>query len=790
MLRQTDDEITIKVHEEKFCIIECASDSTNNRHKFKANEDKIDYFGKTNQFHSVFLHSPEIIDYFNNHTKDDKGRIVHTLEGYSGTVWTKYVLIDFDIIEEEKQEDLIQILQNIRNFLRHLESAYELELNYIRINFSGRKGFHVRIPSVLFGGFEPSQKLPQLIKQLVKKLVGSIRIDESFYHHIGLFRFVNSRNSKSGLCAIPLTAKEIFALSIEEIKALAKNPRRIEYISTDELVPNPELVKLKEQIISKPKGMIVNFGEVKIPLDDNIWLGVAEGSRNKGRASIVGYLIRKKIPPEHILTITKLWNNSCRPPEDEKIVTKHVESLIKDFGTAENTFWTISEGKVSFSLVEFRKYLEGEGFAKSYLNHDYMFIQIKNNRIREVSQNLIKDHVLSYIRSLELPYKEQIEEMMLQRNSYLLGENLIECISTIDPELSTDTKDKATFFFNNTIVEITAEVGITEKGYKNSAELVWESHIIGRDFALLNRTLGSNKSDFEKFLFNISGRDEENFRSFQTAIGYLLHSYKDSSMAKVIVLCDQKVTEFPDGRTGKSLFGKALSRVKRSVRIDGKNFDFGSRFTFQQVDLDTQILEFNDVKKDFDFENLFSVVTDDMTIENKGQRPFQIPFDKSPKILASTNFTINGLGSSYRDRLFEIEFSDFYNEQHRPLDDFGKRFFDEWEEGEWNKFYNFMFECVMIYLREGLISPKNQNLQLRKIIDATSREFVEFMNEQDVIEGFDKKILCDNFHKSYPDYMLLKQNTFSKWLKSYCNIKSYKLNEVRSNGKTYISIIK
>ena len=208
------------------------------------------------------------------------------------------------------------------------------------------------------------------------------------------------------------------------------------------------------------------------------------------------------------------------------------------------------------------------------------------------------------------------------------------------------------------------------------------------------------------------------------------------------------------------------------------------------MDLDTQILEFNDVKKDFDFENLFSVVTDDMTIENKGQRPFQIPFDKSPKILASTNFTINGLGSSYRDRLFEIEFSDFYNEQHRPIDDFGKRFFDEWEREEWNKFYNFMFECVLIYLREGLISPKNQNLQLRKIIDATSREFVEFMDEQDRIEGWDKKILCDSFHSKYPDYMLLKQNTFSKWIKSYCNIKSYKLNEVRSNGKTYISIIK
>ena len=210
-----------------------------------------------------------------------------------------------------------------------------------------------------------------------------------------------------------------------------------------------------------------------------------------------------------------------------------------------------------------------------------MFIQIKNNRIKEVSQNIIKDHVLNYIRSLELPYKEQIEEMMLQRNSYLLGENLIECISTIDPVLSSDTKDKATFFFNNTVVEITADGWYKlRRSMRIVLSLVWESHIISKDFELLDRSLDSNKCDFEKFLFNVSGKDEDNFRSFQTAIGYLLHSYKDSSMAKVIVLCDQKVTEFPDGRTGKSLFGKALSKIKRSVRIDGKNFDFRQQIYF------------------------------------------------------------------------------------------------------------------------------------------------------------------------------------------------------------------
>jgi hypothetical protein len=148
------------------------------------------------------------------------------------------------------------------------------------------------------------------------------------------------------------------------------------------------------------------------------------------------------------------------------------------------------------------------------------------------------------------------------------------------------------------------------------------------------------------------------------------------------------------------------------------------------------------------------------------------------------------MGSSYRDRLFEIEFSDFYNEQHRPVDDFGRRFFDEWDETEWNKFYNFMFNCVLVYLQEGLVIPKNKNLEERKLIDTTSREFVEFMDDQEEIAGDNKKILFNNFQSKYPDYLEMRQNTFSKYIKYYCNLKRYQLTETRSNGHTYITITK
>jgi len=118
------------------------------------------------------------------------------------------------------------------------------------------------------------------------------------------------------------------------------------------------------------------------------------------------------------------------------------------------------------------------------------------------------------------------------------------------------------------------------------------------------------------FLRNVVQGDEARFNSLKSVIGYLLHDYKNPTEARAIVLNDEKISENPNGRTGKSIIGKALQKIRKSSRIDGKNFKF-DRFAFQQVDLDTKILDFNDVNKNFDFEKLFSIVTDNLDVEKK-----------------------------------------------------------------------------------------------------------------------------------------------------------------------------
>lgn len=304
------------------------------------------------------------------------------------------------------------------------------------------------------------------------------------------------------------------------------------------------------------------------------------------------------------------------------------------------------------------------------------------------------------------------------------------------------------------------------------------------------------RSEYEQFLWNVSDRNTDKFLSLCSVIGYLIHDYKEESNAKAIVFYDSKipVNGEPNGRTGKSLIGKAIEKVKEVVRVDGKNYDFKPTFTFQMVKPSSRIIDFNDVKSNFDFEKLFSVITDGMTIEYKNKTPFEIPFSESPKIMISTNYTIKGIGSSYKDRMFEIEISDFYNPTHKPKDDFGHDFFTDWDNTEWNAFFNFIIECVQLYLDEGLIGCASENIEVKKLLDSTSEQFVEFAdNFIKVNEESDIKLLYLEFKKfiGFEMDMFNKcpvmQHTFTSWLTIYANFKGLKISKRKSNGKQFVT---
>ena len=114
-------------------------------------------------------------------------------------------------------------------------------------------------------------------------------------------------------------------------------------------------------------------------------------------------------------------------------------------------------------------------------------------------------------------------------------------------------------------------------------------------------------------------------------------------------------------------------------------------FPYQLVSADTQILCFDDVKKYFEFERLFSVVTEGLTLEKKNKDAIKIPFKKSPKICITTNYAIRGSGNSFARRKWELELYQHYSNNYTPQDEFGTLFFgDDWNSDEWCEFDNYM----------------------------------------------------------------------------------------------------
>jgi hypothetical protein len=240
-----------------------------------------------------------------------------------------------------------------------------------------------------------------------------------------------------------------------------------------------------------------------------------------------------------------------------------------------------------------------------------------------------------------------------------------------------------------------------------------------------------------------------------------------------VIINDEVISENPEGGTGKGLFMNGISRMKKLVTIDGKSFSFDKSFSYQLVTTDTQVLVFDDVKKNFDFERLFSVITEGITIERKNKDAIKIPFHKSPKVVITTNYAIQGKGNSFERRKWEMEFKQFYSKDFTPQDEFGRLLFNDWNVDDWCAFDNYMVKVLKSYLHTGLVQCEFVNLKERKFRAETNAEFVEWIAEfGSTVVPFNEKFRPDKaFDKFIIDnngmFRMLSKQRFNSWLRTY-----------------------
>jgi hypothetical protein len=453
-------------------------------------------------------------------------------------------------------------------------------------------------------------------------------------------------------------------------------------------------------------------------------------------------------------------------------------------------FWYFDgeKEKVKIERAGLIQFLQDHGFGKLYAESDLdsMLVRVEDNIVRRTSRERIKDFVLNYVREKEPPLGPQVIDALLRGANVYFSDALFEFLAPVAPDFHRDTAESAFFYYRNGFVEVTAD-GFELRPYDELDGVIWEGQIIDREFADLT---DEKPSDWEwhRHLRNVTGKERERHNALCTALGYLMHGYKDPAVTKAIIFMDEKVTDVEEGRTGKSVTTEALQYMGSTLRIDGRNFSFDSRFAFQEVTLDTAVVDFNDAKKRFPFERLFSLITDDFPVERKGKDRVTIPFKDSPKFTLSTNYVIEGKGASFDDRTFQIEFSDHYGPKHSPKDEFGHRLFDDWGRRQWAEFDNVMMACVRQYLRDGLATYDHVNVKEKKLRQETCPDFAEWI--RDFIElgrRYDKKGLKNSFQEAYaPDYEGLTGYQCTRWVKTFARIYDLEVSEPKSGSTLYI----
>lgn len=464
--------------------------------------------------------------------------------------------------------------------------------------------------------------------------------------------------------------------------------------------------------------------------------------------------------------------------QDSHLDTDTIEAVLAkvEEENAKQTFWNKNEkGVIKIVHILFKQFLEDSGFYKYCPEggKNYVFVKVTNNLIDHTSEKEIKDFVLNHLLELD----DIAVYNYFADNTRFFKEEFLSMLSTIDIYFIEDTKDSAYLYYKNCAVHIT-KTEIKPIDYLDLGGYVWKDHVIDRNFIMCNVTDGCS---YRKFISNICGGDEGRVESMESTIGFLLHGYKNLSYCPAVILNDEVISDNPEGGTGKGLFMNALSKMKKVVTIDGKSFTFERSFAYQLVSADTQILVFDDVKKHFDFERLFSVVTEGLTLEKKNKDAIKIPFSKSPKIAITTNYAIKGSGNSFARRKWELELHQYYSKAFTPLDEFGKLMFGDWNDDDWCEFDNYMIRCLSRYLHTGLVRSKFVNLKIRQLSAETSHDFIEWCGLVDgqpknssleVGQRLYKNDLYNDFVNEYPDYgpkskMTISRTRFYKWLIAY-----------------------
>jgi hypothetical protein len=493
----------------------------------------------------------------------------------------------------------------------------------------------------------------------------------------------------------------------------------------------------------------------------------------------------------------------------------------KDTYTTIPTLWNIvKEGKKSdqkykpilcWSCVHTT--LEDMGFrtwwAEGYGKGIAEFIRVQGNILDKVSrEGIISFIVDEHIRPLHgltevllttedgtgvtIRADDLIEVWKRGKNNILGRDQLAELKPYTYPILK-DTAEESYFPFRNCIVKVTRE-GMVPFQYAELQDTgVWKSHIIQRDYM---PHISPDTFMFADFIRNVANDIPDRVLSFQTAIGYLLHIHTSGDTAVAVIAYDEAVNDGrrANGGTGKGMiFAEAIKQLRNVTDIEGKAYSEDNHFQWNDITDETQIIYVDDPNKKFTLNKLFSLITNGLNIQRKHKGSLKKKLANSPKWYIATNYMLEGGDDSSDRRQHILTFSNYYSSRknqgtRRPIvDTHGCRFFDDWDEDQWNAFYTYMIECVLLYMQIGLKPYTCSSVAISQIAYRTSTTFFEWVQHAGIKDGveFKDRDLLDQY-KAATDDSSIEPTKFYNYLRTYAQFNGLHMDRGGQGRRTLI----
>jgi hypothetical protein len=223
-------------------------------------------------------------------------------------------------------------------------------------------------------------------------------------------------------------------------------------------------------------------------------------------------------------------------------------------------------------------------------------------------------------------------------------------------------------------------------------------------------------------------------------------------------------------------------------------FNPESVFCFQSINPSTQLVWHDETNKRFEFSVYHSCLTDGWVIERKNRDQFIIDASDSPKVIFCSNMIISDKGTTNKRRQFVIELNDYYSSKivtgvETPIEDeHGILFSESWSSKDWDLFYSFLFDCVVLYFNKGLITYTVKNASKNYLIQKTNSDFVKWVESQSF--QFNERYKTDNYYRDYVntyygEFSSFGQRTFTNWMDLYATTINSTRDSISSNGITY-----